>query len=62
VVEVDDVVRGGDPLHWRGDATRARSLGAAFDTPLADGLRRTVGWYLKTLPSPLAAVTGDGSP
>jgi UDP-glucose 4-epimerase len=62
VVTYDDVDRGGDPLHWQGDATRARSLGATFDTPLSHGLQRTVDWYLETTASQLAAATGDGSP
>jgi UDP-glucose 4-epimerase len=37
-------VRPGDPLRWDGDATRARGLGASFDTPLEEGLEATVAW------------------
>jgi UDP-glucose 4-epimerase len=36
--------RPGDPLHWHGDATRARDLGVSVDTPLEQGLRLTVDW------------------
>ena len=47
-IEFAGTARPGDPLRWDGDATRARALGARFDTPLADGLRRTVEWYVAT--------------
>jgi UDP-glucose 4-epimerase len=40
--------RRGDPLRWDGDATRALALGASFDTPLEDGLRRTAAWLAGT--------------
>jgi UDP-glucose 4-epimerase len=43
-IEFTGDVRPGDPLRWDGDASRARELGALFETPLADGLRRTVAW------------------
>jgi UDP-glucose 4-epimerase len=39
-------VRPGDPLHWTGDPSRARALGAECGTPLAEGLRRTAQWFL----------------
>lgn len=39
-------VRPGDPLRWEGDPTRATSLGAAFDTPLREGLRETARWVV----------------
>jgi len=39
-------IRPGDPLRWEGDPTRALALGAAFDTPLAEGLRQTAEWLL----------------
>lgn len=41
-------LRPGDPLRWDGDASRAQALGARFDTPLAEGLRRTVEWLAAT--------------
>jgi UDP-glucose 4-epimerase len=37
-------VRLGDPLRWDGDASRARALGATFDTPLETGLATTFEW------------------
>lgn len=37
-------MRPGDPLRWHGDAARAIELGARFDTPLRDGLSRTLDW------------------
>ena len=43
-IEFTGALRQGDPRRWDGDASRARALGAAFDTPLADGLRRTAEW------------------
>lgn len=47
-VEFQGELRPGDPLRWDGDAARARALGARFDTPLAEGLRRTVEWLVTT--------------
>ncbi|HET7572556.1 MAG TPA: NAD-dependent epimerase/dehydratase family protein [Gaiellaceae bacterium] len=43
-VEFTGALRPGDPVRWDGDASRARALGASFDTPLAEGLRRTAAW------------------
>lgn len=43
-VRFSGALRVGDPLHWHGDARRALALGARFDTPLEDGLRRTLEW------------------
>lgn len=43
-VEFTGTLRPGDPFRWDGDATRARALGAAFDTSLVEGLRRTAEW------------------
>jgi UDP-glucose 4-epimerase len=40
-------VRPGDPLHWDGDPARARALGARCDTPLREGLERTIEWFVK---------------
>jgi UDP-glucose 4-epimerase len=40
-------VRPGDPLHLQGDPTRAREFGARCETTLADGLKRTVAWFLE---------------
>jgi UDP-glucose 4-epimerase len=37
-------VRSGDPLRWDGDSSRARALGASFDTPLSEGLSATATW------------------
>jgi UDP-glucose 4-epimerase len=37
--------RAGDPLRWEGDQRRSAALGARCDTPLAEGLRRTVAWF-----------------
>jgi UDP-glucose 4-epimerase len=50
-VQFSESPRPGDPLRWDGDAQLARALGASFDTPLAEGLRRTVEWYLETSPA-----------
>lgn len=41
-------LRPGDPLRWDGDPSRAHALGARFDTPLAEGLRRTFEWLAAT--------------
>lgn len=41
-------VRRGDPLRWYGDPSKARALGARCDTPLEEGVRRTVQWFLET--------------
>jgi UDP-glucose 4-epimerase len=40
-------VRAGDPLHWEGDPVRARALGARCETPLREGLGRTVEWVIR---------------
>lgn len=40
-------VRPGDPLHWEGDPARARALGARCETPLREGLGRTVEWVMR---------------
>jgi UDP-glucose 4-epimerase len=48
-------VRPGDPLHWEGDPERARRLGVACDTSLADGIRRTVEWFLEAVNRPAAS-------
>lgn len=39
-------VRPGDPLHWKGDAERARALGVTCATPLEEGIGRTVEWFM----------------
>jgi UDP-glucose 4-epimerase len=41
-------VRPGDPLRWEGDPGRALGLGVRCDTPLRDGLRSTVKWFVHT--------------
>lgn len=43
-VRFTGVLRPGDARYWYGDASRARSLGARFDTTLSEGLRRTAAW------------------
>jgi len=45
-VRFTGTVRPGDPVRWDGDASLARTLGAAFDTTLEDGLRLTVEWLV----------------
>ncbi len=40
-------VRAGDPIHWEDDPARARALGARCETPLRDGLVRTVEWVVR---------------
>lgn len=45
-VEFTGSLRAGDPVRWDGEAGRARALGATFDTPLAEGLRRTASWLV----------------
>lgn len=47
-VQFTGEVRPGDPLHWEGDPARARALGVKCDTPLVDGIRRTVEWFTET--------------
>jgi UDP-glucose 4-epimerase len=47
-VEFTGERRPGDPLRWDGDASRARALGASFDTPLEEGLARTAAWLVET--------------
>lgn len=44
-VEFTGSVRAGDPYRWTGDPRRALALGVGCDTPLAEGLRRTVEWF-----------------
>jgi nucleoside-diphosphate-sugar epimerase len=44
-VEFTGEVRAGDPLHWTGDPRRSRALGVECDTPLEQGLGRTVEWF-----------------
>jgi UDP-glucose 4-epimerase len=36
--------RPGDPLHWHGDNSMAKSFGVDFPTDLEEGLRRTAAW------------------
>lgn len=45
-VQFTGEIRAGDPVRWEGDASRARALGATFDTPLEEGLRATVDWIM----------------
>lgn len=44
-VRFTGVVRPGDPLHWRGDPTRAGALGVRTKTSLLDGLAQTIDWF-----------------
>jgi len=60
-VEFTGSVRPGDPVGWEGDAGRARALGAAFDTPLDDGLRRTAAWFHAAASSDRARVGPAGA-
>jgi UDP-glucose 4-epimerase len=43
-------VRRGDPLRWCGDTSKAQALGVRCDTPLGEGMRQTVRWFLETHP------------
>ena len=60
-VDFTGSVRPGDPVRWEGDPGRARALGAAFDTPLDDGLRRTAEWLLTAASSDRARVGPAGA-
>lgn len=48
VARFTEKVRPGDPMHWEGDPARARELGARCETPLREGLARTVEWVVRT--------------
>jgi UDP-glucose 4-epimerase len=43
-IEFTGAVRPGDPSRWVGDPGRAGALGASCETPLRDGLARTLEW------------------
>jgi UDP-glucose 4-epimerase len=60
-VDFTGSVRPGDPLRWEGDPARARALGATFDTPLDEGLRRTAEWFHARASSDRARVGAVGA-
>lgn len=53
-------VRPGDPLHWRGDPSRAAELGVRTTTSLLDGLGQTIEWFRAESPATVQPVPADG--